>query len=238
MSEVTVDSKVFKIIKDYPNYAISRCGAVINIRNENVMQHLLRGASTTTDYYYVGISNDVRVKKYLVHRLIAEYWIPNPDNKSSVNHKDGNKHNNHISNLEWVTRSENQRHAITTGLKGKGDLLYNSELTEDDVHLVCKHLVDGWLIVDIANKFSVSKDIIRKIRAGDTYFHVRVLYEIPHTYKSDFSESTVRWVCQRIVDGNADKWIANNSTNSKMTIIDVKRIRYKIRYKIISDEYF
>ena len=238
MSEILINNEVFKVIKDYPNYGISASGVVVSLKNQRTMKHLLRGASTTSDYYYVSLSNNLRVKKYFVHRLLAEYWIPNPDNKPNVNHIDGNKHNNSLSNLEWVTKSENQRHALSTGLKGKGELLYNSELTEDNVHLVCKQLVDGWLIVDIAKKFSVSKDIIRKIRAGDTYFHIRMLYEIPHTYKSDFSESTVRWVCQRILEGESDKWIANNSSNSKMTIIDVKRLRYKIRYKIISDEYF
>jgi len=99
-------------------------------------------------------------------------------------------------------------------------------------------LVDGLLVKDIADIFDCSKDVIRKIKAGDTYFHIRVLYEIPHTYKSSFSEITIRWVCERILEGKSDKWIAENSTNSDLTIIETKRIRYKIRYKFISDEYF
>lgn len=53
-----------------------------------------------------------------VHRLVAEKYIPNPDNKPCVNHKDGNKLNNHKDNLEWVTYEENMIHAATSGLCG------------------------------------------------------------------------------------------------------------------------
>lgn len=56
-------------------------------------------------------------KKQLVHRLVAMAFIPNPDNLPEVNHKDGNKHNNHFTNLEWCTASNNKQHAHDTGLR-------------------------------------------------------------------------------------------------------------------------
>tara|TARA_R110000868_G_scaffold54175_1_gene169627 strand:- start:44 stop:556 length:513 start_codon:yes stop_codon:yes gene_type:complete len=100
-----------KQIKDYPNYSITEDGVIFsNITNKVLTPFNSNG------YLRIGLSKDNKRKKFLVHRLIAEAFIPNDKNNLLINHKDGNKMNNHISNLEWCTYSENLKHAYKIGL--------------------------------------------------------------------------------------------------------------------------
>ena len=72
----------------------------------------------TCDYYRVPLTSKEHIKKYyMVHRLVAKAFIENPNNLPEVNHKDGNKENNCVENLEWCDRSYNIRHALEIGLK-------------------------------------------------------------------------------------------------------------------------
>lgn len=228
--------------KLYPNYGSTRDGLVYRWDTCRQMSVMLHGGNVAKMDNYLAFRScqHGKARTVYVHVIVADCWVFNDDpvNKTQVNHKDGNKRNPSWLNLEWVTPAQNQRHAVDTELKGKGEELYNSTLTDDQVHLVCQRLLDGHRPKDIADTFGCSVDIVRKIRAGDTYFHIRRFYPVIHKYKTDFSESTVRWVCEKILDGMADIAIAKSSSNSALTPIDVKRIRYKIRYRIISDEYF
>ena len=100
-------------IKNYPNYAISnKNNLVLNIKTGRV----LKPCKDNHGYLMVVIHNNGKRKTFKVHRLVAEHFIDNPDNKRCVNHKDGNKLNNDAPNLEWVTDSENMQHAHDTGL--------------------------------------------------------------------------------------------------------------------------
>lgn len=226
-----------KVLKDYPNYGVSMCGKVFNIIRKREMALTVKVINNYPSVY-VRLCVNGTVYNRKVHRLVLEAWKGLPDKKLQVNHKDGNSLNNHVDNLEWCTPSQNQRHAVDTGLKGKGEKLYNASLSDEQVHTVCKMLIAGYRICDIAQETGTTKGVIRLIRAGDSYFHIRQLYEISHTYVNYFSICTVKWVCNQIKNGLGDKQIVNLSNNSNLTIIEIKRIRYKIRYKEISDEYF
>jgi hypothetical protein len=236
---IEINGIILKRLEEHSNYGVSACAKIFNLSTRKERVQSLRGTEKAKCFYVTYIINGKHVK-ILTHRLVAKYWVHNddPERKIHVNHIDGNRRNNLASNLEWVTPSQNSKHAAATGLIGKGIELYNSELTDAQVHEICKKLSDGAQPKDLAKPYNVSKDIIRKIRAGDTYFHIRQLYEIKHSYRNDLSEATVMWVCGKVLEGYSDRWIAEASTNPKVTIIEIKRIRHKIRYKHIADQFF
>lgn len=93
------------------DYSVSDKGEVRKDTNNYMMK-----LSIQQGYYHVTLQINGKPKRFRVHRLVAEAFIPNPENKPYVNHKDGHRNNNCINNLEWVTPKENTQHAIKTGL--------------------------------------------------------------------------------------------------------------------------
>lgn len=99
---------MYKNIKEenFEHYLIYDDGRVYNTRTNK----FISGDENSCGYSRVMLySNNIK-KRFFRHRLVAKYFIPNPENKLFVNHKDGNKHNNSVHNLEWCTQSENEKH--------------------------------------------------------------------------------------------------------------------------------
>lgn len=99
-------------IDGFPNYEISSCGRVYSKKRDII----LKPYYDNWRYPRVDLRNEYGRRPTSIHRLVASAFIPNPYNKPQVNHIDGNKDNNAVYNLEWVTGSENARHAVATGL--------------------------------------------------------------------------------------------------------------------------
>lgn len=93
-------------------YSITEDGKIFSKRRQRFLKLSLK----KNGYVYIELNVAGNVYYKRVHRLVAETYIPNPDNKPMVNHKDGNKSNNYYTNLEWVSGSENNIHAIENGL--------------------------------------------------------------------------------------------------------------------------
>ena len=103
--------EIWRDITDYPNYQVINLGNVKNIKTNKMLKPFV-----SNRYLKVALSNNSEIKHFPIHRLVASAFIPNPDDKPQVNHKDGYKLNNNVENLEWVTKKENIRHAWNTGL--------------------------------------------------------------------------------------------------------------------------
>lgn len=165
-------NEVWKINKNYPNNLVSNMGRIKTSRG--------RILSTRVHFGYLDcriINKDGKRKSPRIHRLVAETFIPNPNNKPCVNHIDGNKLNNKVKNLEWVTYSENNKHAHENGL-----LKSTSEwdkLTEKDVHKICKRLEKGESVTDIHTDYQiVTRRAINGIENGNNWVRISSQYNI------------------------------------------------------------
>lgn len=128
----------FKQIQGFPDYEIGDLGTVKRLKFGK--ERILKPGVDRYGYANVTLSKENLRYKVLVHRLVATHFIPNPENKPTVNHIDGNKLNNEKSNLDWNTRSENSKHGFNNGLiKSKyGSSNGNAKLTPEQVEQIRK----------------------------------------------------------------------------------------------------
>ncbi|GKX60180.1 NUMOD4 domain-containing protein [Leminorella grimontii] len=171
-------------------YEVSRCGSVRSIdrtivRADGSKQSFkgreLKHFSNSKGYSVVRLSDDSHGRRMIamVHRLVAEAFIPNPDKKPEVNHIDGVKSNPNACNLEWVTPKENRKHAWNTGLRNRthlplhrGEQKANSKLTDKDVMEIRRLRSQGLSYIKLAKKFSVSKKTAMFAAKGLSWSHV------------------------------------------------------------------
>lgn len=171
-------SEIWKeLIGNREIYLISSFGNIKtkprNGRHYFIKSHPIKIHNKENGYQRVVLSlNNDGGRYYYVHRLVAMLFIPNPNNLPFVNHKDGNKSNNCVDNLEWCTRSENEKHAWRIGLKNfntigtKGEKHGMHKLTQEQVNYirrVHKKFDAEFGSKALAQKFNVSPQTITNI---------------------------------------------------------------------------
>jgi len=178
--------EIWKPIKGYElTYEVSNLG---NVRSKDWMQkHSVSGGlflkkgkpisirfgSTWNGYSSVSLKKNNKQVSLFLHRVIGEAFIPNPDNKPFINHKNGIKTDNRVSNLEWCTRSENAKHSFKIGLQcNKGQNHPRHKVTDKDVLKMRERYANGESSWKIFKSMNMSYTNVKDIIAGRSWSHL------------------------------------------------------------------
>lgn len=175
--------EIWKEIQNSNYYAISNIGNVKRLEHKKwcipnksfsiYKEKLLISSNCNTKKYWrvkINYKNGKGVMES-IHRLVAKTFIANPNNLPQVNHINGDKNNNHVNNLEWITNLDNMKHAWKTGLKKP---MYEHEigaiLKREQVLKIPELLKSGYTTIKIAKEYKVSPTTITEIIAGRSWF--------------------------------------------------------------------
>lgn len=175
--------EIWKDVKGYEGiYKISNFGNVKSLERLKkskgnstrvVNERILKYNTNIFGYKYVILCKESKNKCFLIHRLIGIAFIPNPENKPQINHINGIKTDNSISNLEWCTQQENSIHAFKTGLMHHnpkvGERHGRSKLTEKEVLEIRN---DNRTHEKIAQSYNVSSPLISHIKQRKLWRHI------------------------------------------------------------------
>lgn len=175
-----------KQIEKYPDYFVTKEGLVFSSKTNK----FLKFSYDQQGYQRVGLFiGNYKSKTIKVHRLVAETFIKNPDNKKDVNHIDGNKLNNDISNLEWCTRSENIRHAFKNGLSFISENQRSRFIQMTKSQIGDKNPASRKLInTETGEIFSTIKEVLPLVNLKRTTFQAMLNNQNPNKTKFKYYE--------------------------------------------------
>lgn len=211
----------------FPGYSITEYGQVFS----SITGKWLTWSKNHNGYYVVCVNRGCAVTHPFIHRLVAAVFLDNPDNKPQVNHKDGNKANNHYSNLEYCTNLENATHARLNGL------MPHAVLDEDSVRRICQDLENGIGCVEISRKYGLPYTSIYKVFQRKNWTHISKDFNIPEPKytRSVLSDEEVEQICIRLMNNESCASIARDYKRSPSTI---EKIRNGKNFKHITSKYF
>jgi len=158
------DAEIWKTIAGYPDYRISSYGRVLSLKGIN--PRILKPRTGAHGYLHVDLHKDSKGKSTKIARLVAKAFIPNPENKPQINHINGDKTNNHISNLEWSTDSENKQHAISV----LGEKKFKAKITSNQAIEIFKKYHSGkYTQAELSREYSISYRAVALITHGRSW---------------------------------------------------------------------
>jgi hypothetical protein len=173
--------EVWKQIEDYENYEVSSLGNIRNVKTGRILKQSNQGG-----YYSVGLSK-IKTKTFSVHQLVAKTFIPNPENKLQVNHKDKNGLNNIVNNLEWSTNKENSIHR-SAGVKQTTNQnleIYRIDLNTDEI-------LEKYISIEEAANWLMSQGLTKSFHSARSSIScsIRQIYSSSFGFKWKKIENT------------------------------------------------
>lgn len=152
-------------------YEVSNLGQIRNKKNKRVRKLFPDKDGYLRVFLNKGSLNGKMLgRNDSIHRIVAKAFLSNKENKPQVNHKDGDKSNNEVINLEWCTNQENRNHAIVTGLVDNlGEKNGNSKINSEQAKEVKSLIKNGITLNEISEQLGVSRHIVGDISCGKTW---------------------------------------------------------------------
>lgn len=194
---------------------------------------IMKQRESSCGYKFVSLGDGKNI--FHVHRIIAELVVDNPDTEvfKVVNHKDGDKHNNLPSNLEWVTTSYNLYHSHH--IIGRKEI--KSVVTDETIKNICEMIEQGYRNKDIRDEFKdLPKTFLAELRSGRTYKRISKDYNLKMDRSGRLSSERVKWVCRKLEDGLSptEIYLLNNKV---ISIHVIEKIKSRDNFKDISRDY-
>ena len=220
----------------HDKYLINEHGHVIDVDGNELPIYYNNGK-----YKTISITDDICHSFVMLHKAVAETFIPNPDpdRLNVVNHKDGNKSNCESWNLEWTTHRENLIHALKMGFRvpPKGEKNYRASYTDEEVHKICKMLQDGKSYDEILTEFNIpctkeNKGALKGMRSKRNWKHITTLYDFPKTQnRGKLKNEYIHKICTCLSNGERnivqilqESNLESNKAN-KQTVKDIYRCK-------------
>lgn len=246
----TIIEEVFSVYPENKSYFVSNLARVLSFRIKNKVSFITPYINET-NYTIVSLRVDGKNKKERLHRVVAKTFIPNPDFKEQVNHKDLDKNNNKLTNLEWMTGKENSVHAVENKAKNKFNVS-RVRLTEKDVHNICEILQSGqyttaYNVLEQLGLVFLDRTLVTDIKNGKSYKEISCNYkfqepQLGRVFKGarrSLSDKEVHNICRLLEEGLTVVEIAKQldlfEDKNKLKIIS--KIKCGTQFKEISESY-
>lgn len=169
--------EVWKDIDGFESlYQVSSYGRIRSLPRYKTRGRVLKQCISKKGYLRTSIMGKPNTAYLIMHRVVAKAFIPNPNNLPEVNHKDGNKQNNHVDNLEWCTHEYNVKHSVENKLadysKIAGSKNSQSKLNEIEVVKIRQMHKDGKNFTEIAKQYNVTANLIGMVCRMQNWKHV------------------------------------------------------------------